>query len=356
MTMGDVVPDQTTTALETEIREQPAALQHLLDAETDPARRFVDQWRGRGDVTSVLLAARGTSDNVARYAQYVLGAANALQVGLAAPSLFTRYRRPPRLDGMLVGAISQSGQSPDVVEVLTEASNQGRPTFAITNDPGSPLAEQADAVIGLHAGVERSVAATKTYTTSLAAIALLSVSIDDTDRADDLARVPGQVADGLDRALTDVEVPAWLTDASACAVVGRGYNYSTAFETALKIKELTGLAAEPYSSADFLHGPIAAVRHGVPAVLVVPSGVVASDVAEVADRLQERGTKLVVVSDDPAMLERADLPLSLPPDVPEWLSPLTAIVPGQVLAWRLAVARGLDVDRPEGLQKVTETH
>lgn len=343
------------SSLESEIREQPAALRRLLEREPDRIRDHAARWEARGDVTGVLLAARGTSDNVARYAQYVLGAHNGLHVGLATPSLFTRYRRPPRLDGLLVGAISQSGRSPDVVGVLQEANGQGRPTFAITNDPESPLAIEADATIDLHAGPERSVAATKTYTTSLAGIAALSVAMDGGRRADELEAVVGQVEASVDRAMEAVVPPDWLVEAPACAVVGRGFNYATAFESALKIKELTGIAAEAYSSADLLHGPIAAVRPGVPAVLVAPSGVVADDLVEVAHRLRDRPAKLVVISDDPATLALGDLQLPLPRDVPEWLSPLTAVVPGQVLAWRLAVARGMDADQPVGLQKVTET-
>jgi glutamine---fructose-6-phosphate transaminase (isomerizing) len=344
------------TTLETEIREQPAALRRLLDRERDRIAELARGWQARGDVRSVLLAARGSSDNAARYAQYVLGARNALQVALATPSLFSRYQRPPRLDGALVGAISQSGRSPDVVGVLAEANRQGRPTVAVTNDEGSPLADEADAVIGLHAGEERSVAATKTYTTSLAAVALVSVSLDDGGPRGQLDALPAQLDAAIAAALDGVGVPDWLLEATSLTVIGRGFNYATAFEVALKLKELTGLAAEPYSSADFLHGPVAAASWRTPALLLAPTGVVTADVLEIATRLRERGAKLVIVSDDPAASAAADLSLSLPAGVPEWLSPVTAVVPGQVLALRIAQARGLDVDRPPGLQKVTETH
>jgi glutamine---fructose-6-phosphate transaminase (isomerizing) len=344
------------TALETEILEQPRVLQELLDAERTRVAGLARGWRAREDLHTVVLAARGSSDNAARYAQYVLGARNALLVALAAPSLFSRYHRPPRLDGAVVGAISQSGRSPDVIGVLAEANRQGRPTVALTNDPTSPLALEADEVIGLHAGEERSVAATKTYTTSLAAAALISVSLDDGGGATELQAVPGHVREAVTLATDRLQVPGWLVDATSLTVIGRGFNYATAYETALKLKELTGIAAEPYSSADFLHGPVAAADWRTPAVLLAPSGVVAGDVLEIAGRLRHRGAKLVVVSDDPAALEDADLALPLPLGVPEWLSPLTAVVPGQVLAWRIAEARGSDVDQPVGLQKVTETH
>ena len=342
--------------LEAEIAAQPTAVRDLLEAEAHRVDRLAARWRARGDLTGVMLAARGTSDNAARYGQYVLGAYNQLPVALATPSLFTRYQRPPRLDGLLVVAVSQSGRSPDVVGVLAEANRQGRPTLAITNDASSPLALEADALIGLHAGDERAVAATKTYTTSLGAIALLSVSLGDDDgRRAELAGVPDALEAAVAGALAAVDVPAWLRDAPACAVIGRGYNYATAHEIALKLKELTGLAAEAYSSADFLHGPVAAISWDVPVLLIAPTGVVFDDLAGLVDALRDRGASLVIVSDDAELLDRADLPLPVRAGTPEWLSPFPCVVPGQVLAWRLADARGLDVDRPAGLQKVTET-
>ncbi|MFU8839757.1 MAG: SIS domain-containing protein [Nitriliruptoraceae bacterium] len=344
------------TALETEIREQPEALRRLLSADDTVLRDLATRIGDRTSVHGLLLAARGSSDNAARYAQYLLGARNRLQVGLATPSLFTRYRRPPRLDGLAVGAISQSGRSPDVVGVLEEANRQGRPTFALTNDPASPLAAAAGAVVDLHAGEEHAVAATKTYTASLVALARLSLALDpDSGDAAELALALDRLTVVIERSLAQVKVPTWLGEAAALAVVGRGFNYCTAFEAALKLKELTGLAAEPYSSADLLHGPVAAMSWRVPALLLAPTGVVAADVLDVADRLRQRGARLMIVSDDPAALEQADLPLPVPAGVPEWLSPLTAIIPAQVLSLRLAQARGLDVDRPSGLQKVTET-
>jgi glutamine---fructose-6-phosphate transaminase (isomerizing) len=342
--------------LETEIREQPEAVRRLLDAERGHVAELAERWRGRGDIHNVVLVARGSSDNAARYGQYLLGAHAQLQVGLATPSLFSRYRRPPRLSGAIVGAISQSGHSPDVIAVIEEAKRQGRPTVALTNDVDSPLAAAADAVIDLHAGEERSVAATKTYTCSLAAIALASVCLADGDGAEELGRLPDQLRAAVTTATEQVTVPDWLADATTLTVIGRGFNYATAFEAALKLKELTGIAAEPYSSADFLHGPVAAASWRTPAVLLAPSGVVTADVLEIAGRLRERGARLVVVADAPDALAAADLPIALPPGVPEWLSPVTAVVPGQVLAWRIAQRRGLDVDQPLGLQKVTRTN
>src|SRR5438067_13650636 len=168
--------------LETELREQPAALARLLEQQGARSAELAAAFR-RDDVRYVLIASRGSSSNAARYAQYVLGRANRMPVTFATPSLYTVYEQPPRLDGALVIGISQSGASPDVGSVLAEARRQGRPTLALTNDPGSPLAVLADMVLLLEAGEERAVAATKTYLNSLAAIALLFTAIGDDSAA-----------------------------------------------------------------------------------------------------------------------------------------------------------------------------
>ena len=164
-----------SSILEQEIKEQPFVVQRLLDRERPAAERLAADLRGKFGY--VLIAARGTSDNAARYAQYLFGTHNQLQVALATPSLFTSYHTPPSLTGALVIGISQSGRSPDIISVVEEGKRQGRPTLVITNDPQSPLALAADHVINLDAGTERAVAATKTYTSSLAALALISVSL-----------------------------------------------------------------------------------------------------------------------------------------------------------------------------------
>jgi glutamine---fructose-6-phosphate transaminase (isomerizing) len=151
--------------LYSEICEQPAVISELLQQERQNVSQIARAIAGKFDY--VVIAARGTSDNAARYAQYLFGAHNSLQVALATPSLFSIYKTPPNLDHALVIAVSQSGQSPDIVSVITEAARQGRPTIAITNDSASPLSAAAGHVIPLHAAQEKAVAATKTYTSSL---------------------------------------------------------------------------------------------------------------------------------------------------------------------------------------------
>jgi glucosamine--fructose-6-phosphate aminotransferase (isomerizing) len=340
--------------LATELREQPDALRRLLDRQAGAALEAARLFRRR-DVRYVLIASRGSSGNVARYAQYLLGRAHRVPVMFATPSLYTIYGQPPRLDGGVVIGISQSGASPDVVAVLAEAREQGRPTLAITNDVASPLARTAEAVLPLEAGEEHAVAATKTYVNSLAAVALLFAEGDDATAREELARMPEALATQIELSLGDPPSLDEYRDAVGLTVVARGVNYGTGFEIALKIRELSGLITEAYSPADLMHGPIAAIQPGWPVVVVAPSGPARPSVEEIVPPLRARGARLLAVSDVRAVLRRAQTKLGLAPGVPEWLSPLTAVVPGQVTAMRLASLRGLDVDHPAGLRKVTLT-
>ncbi|HUJ55341.1 MAG TPA: SIS domain-containing protein [Gaiellaceae bacterium] len=341
--------------LEAEVREQPEALTRLLERQTAAARAAAGLFH-RPEIRYVLIASRGSSGNVARYAQYLLGRAHRVPVMFATPSLYTIYGQPPRLDGGLVVGISQSGASPDVVSVLAEAREQGRPTIALTNDVASPLAHAAEAVVPLEAGEEHAVAATKTYLNSLGAIALLFAEIgDDAVAREELARMPELLAAQIELTLGDGPPLDEYSDAVGLTVVGRGVNYGTAFEVALKIRELTGLVTEAYSPADLMHGPIAAIQPGWPVVLVAPSGPARPSVEEIVPPLRSRDARLIAISDVHAVLRRARTPLPLVKDVPEWLSPLSAVVPGQVTALRLTQLRGLDLDSPAGLRKVTLT-
>jgi glucosamine--fructose-6-phosphate aminotransferase (isomerizing) len=337
-----------------EIAEQPEAVARVLE---DASGAIAAAARAITTAHSsyAVIAARGSSDNAARYAQHVLGSLCGLPVALAAPSLHTVYDAPLRYaDGVAIG-ISQSGASPDVVAVLSSARDQGRPAIAITNDVGSPLAQAATHVIPLHAGEERSVAATKTYTTSLAAIAALAATVaDDRERQHELAAAP----DALVRQLGRTDGLADAAGAAAgwrrLAVIGRGANYATAFEAALKIKELAGVAAEPASPADFMHGPVAMLEPGFPVLAILPSGPADATVSEVIEAARERGAELTVIAGDDHRAGPGERVLAVEAG-PEWLSPLCAVVPAQLLAVGAAERRGFDADRPAGLQKVTRT-
>ncbi len=338
-----------------EIHEQPVVLSHLLAQEKEVIQRLAVAIKQR-QVTHVVIAARGTSDNAGRYAQYLLGAVNGLTVALATPSLFTIYKQPPRFGNALVLGISQSGKSPDIVAVLVEARRQGMLTAAVTNFPDSDLGGEADYVINLQAGVERSIAATKTYTSQLAAIALLGASLaEDEQMLAALGQIPETVATTLSMDAEIAQIAQRYRYMRDCVVIGRGYNYATAFELALKLKELTYIIAEPYSSADFMHGPLALIEHGFPAIVIAPSGVMLPEIQNFIRTLEQREAEIIVISDEPETLTLARIPLTLPHPVPEWLSPITAIIPGQLFAMHLAYVRDYDPDHPRGLRKVTET-
>lgn len=340
--------------VEAELREQPEALQRFLDAESANAPAIVRSLL-REDISYLLIVSRGSSSNVARYLQYLFGTVNRLPVAFATPSLYTVYDAPPDLGPAAVIGISQSGASPDVVAVLADARRQNRPTLAITNDPKSPLALAADVVLPLHAGEERAVAATKTYLNSIAAVALLSTA-GDSGRLDELLEMPAKVAEQIERSLDAGGGLDDYREVEGGSVVARGVNYGAAFEIALKIRELSGAQFEAFSSADLLHGPIAALRAGRPAIVVAPSGRTLTSMRGAIEKVRERGSEVIAISDDEAFLAESNTPLPLVPSVPEWLSPLLTVVPGQVAAVRLAMLRDVDVDSPVGLTKITLTH
>lgn len=338
-----------------EIHQQKAVIGKLVN-ETQPNIQALAGEIKTRKPHRIFIAARGTSDNAGRYAKYILGAFNQLDVSLATPSLFTVYNQPPNLADSLVLGISQSGKSPDIVSVLQEGRRQGALTAAVTNTPDSDLGNAADIVLDLQAGKETSLAATKTYTTQLTTLALLSAELSNSaSSAQELKALPEQ----LESLFKDEESIKALAERyrymSHCVVIGRGFNYATAFEFSLKLKELTYSIAEPYSSADFLHGPVALVDRGFPVFVIAPSGKMAPQMMDLVQEVQKRQAEVVLISDHPNILGMAEHKLLLPTGIPEWLSPITAIIPGQMFAMYLAHTRGFDVDQPRGLNKVTET-
>jgi glucosamine--fructose-6-phosphate aminotransferase (isomerizing) len=262
------------------------------------------------------------------------------------------------LKGALVIGVSQSGQSPDIVSVLEEGRKQGCLTLAITNVPDSPLANAADLVLDIQAGGEKAVAATKTYTTELMAIAMISTALNNSEEHwQELASVPRWAEQTLVLDGGIAQMAQRYRYMSHCVVLGRGFNYATAFEWALKLKELTYVIAEPYSSADFQHGPIAMVEGGFPVLAVAPNGRVRESMQEMLTRLRKQEqAELVVISDHAAMLSLAQSPIQLPPQVPEWLTPLVSIIPAQLFACHLTEVKGYDTEKPRSITKVTETH
>jgi glucosamine--fructose-6-phosphate aminotransferase (isomerizing) len=329
-----------TSHMRREIAEQPAAVAATLAQVAEPAALLTAAVRERA-LDRVVLVARGTSDHVALYARYLLEARCALSASLAAPSLYTTYRPQVDLSRALVLGVSQSGRTPEIVAALAFAAERGALTAALTNDAGSPLAAAV-------AGEERSVAATKTFTTALAVVAELARALGAADLAAPLNALPAALEAAV--ALPDALVEAAarrLLDAEAAVCIARGYAYATALEAALKLKEVAGLWAEGFSAADLRHGPRAAAL-GLPALVLHAGGPLAGDVDGLERELAAAGSPIVSIGPG------RELPAA--GGLCEELAPIALIVPAQLVAERLAVLRGRDPDRPPGLTKVTRTH
>ena len=342
--------------LRDEILEQPAAIQRLLDSAPTAFAPIAAALRARRPRFAVI-AARGTSDNAGIYAQYLLAIRNGLIVALAAPSTITLYGARPNMADALVVGISQSGRSPDIVAVVEEARRQGALTVALTNDTDSPLAETADHVVDLCAGPELATAATKTYTTELLAAALLSTALDapSSRETTDLDGLPALMSAALTEEPHARELAVAHAMRERAVVLGRGYSYPSAREWALKLQEMALVAAMPYSAADFEHGPLALAEPVIPVLAVAPSGPeLEAQVALLTKLKEDHGARLLVISDSLAARE-IDGGLALPDGIPPWLAPIVEILPAQLYAYHLTVARGLDPEQPRTIRKVTET-
>ena len=342
-------------SLREEIFQQPQVINHLIKTQWSCVDGIASDLL-QTNFQQVFLAARGTSDNAGLYAKYLLGIYNHLPIALAAPSLFSIYNSPPALQNSLVMGISQSGMSPDLVSVLHSARDQGMPSLVITNAPNSPMADSAAHVIDILAGAEKAVAATKTYTAQLVAIAMFSVALSGReDSLDALTHLPEYISQALELESEIKRIVERYYYMQHCVVLGRGYNYATAYEWSLKLKELAYVVAEPYSSADFLHGPIAVVEQGFPVLVVIPDGAVFDEMLAVVRKLKEQHqANVLILSNRDEALAFSDHHLRLP-DMPEWLSPIVSIVPGQLFCYWLSKLKGHDTESPKGLTKITET-
>lgn len=340
--------------LQKEIAQQPAVIERLLNdgqALTDAVAAAIRDF----NPVFACIAARGTSDNAAHYAQYMFGGLLRRPVMLATPSLHTVYGTPPDLSKALVIGISQSGQAEDVRTVLSDANQQGALTLAITNNGDSPLAETAKYHLPLLAEREYSVAATKTYTAQLTVIAMLTSALAGSEAMrKDLSALPRLAAQAL--RLSD-EIAGWAQRyryIDRLVSLGRGFNYATACEISLKVKELSYIASEGYSEANFRHGPIAAIDRGHPVILAAPHGRNLAGMVDMCRRLNELGAETLVISNNSDLLGHGAQAMTIP-STPEWLSPILAVMPGQIFAMQQAFVRGYEVDKPRGLSKVTIT-
>ena len=344
--------------MRSEIAEQPHVLARVVARESKAAGRIGEELRRRG-VSFAVLAARGSSDHAAVVGKYLVEWAAGVPVALAAPSIATLYRTRLALSGGAVIGVSQSGRSPDVVEYLRMARRAGAVTIAVTNDARSPLAQAADETLLCHARKERSVAATKTFTAQVAALATLAGAWAGGRRGavllDGLRRAPALLRRTVASREPARALARHLAAAERCVVLARGFAYPAALEAALKLKESAALAAEGASAADYLHGPVAAAGPGLAALLMAPRGPGLASVRTIGAKLRAAGAEILVVSADAALKRSAAYSCDA---AAGWIEPLSALplaVVGQMTAYELALLKGLDPDKPAGLRKVTGT-
>ena len=337
-----------TTNFEAEIRSQGA----ILAARTARSRELANQtkqlWR---DVKYLLVAARGSSDNAALYFQYVVGQHAKRVVALATPSLFENGQSLT-LSGAGVLAISQSGRSPGIVDVVYSAKEQNCPTVGVTNFANSPVGESCDLLIGLEAGTEVAIASTKTFTATAQALVQIASALGETE----LEGIDGfaNYVDSVVEFALNAELPLDLLNQDrGFTVVGRGVGMAAAAEIALKIREVTGLKAEAYSAADFVHGPIGADGDHAALMLVVTDEMSDELVAKLLSDCSAKGMRTVVVRSPDRQSFSANAEIVLPEQAPNWLIPMGHVVVGQILALRLGTLRGRPIDTAPGLAKVT---
>ncbi len=332
-----------------EMAEQPDVLARMVE------RAAEVRATGAGvvpvDLAACAIVARGSSDHAALLGQYLLEAATGRPVALASPSLQTLYRAPVDYRGVLVVGVSQSGATSEIVEVVAVLRAAGARTIAITNDPSSPLAEAAGSVIDLGAGPELAVPATKTVTATLLAFVLLAEGLSGRTLVSSsaLADLPGHIAAVLADEASVARAAARLTDVGQLVAVARGYLLAAARETALKLRETSGILAEGWSAADLRHGPVAAIGAHVPVLSLRAAGPAAADTERLESELAARGANVLRINDG------ADADIPLPPGVPEPLANIGAVVRGQHLARLVSLGRGIDPDHPLGLNKVTQS-
>jgi len=337
-----------------EIREQPAALLRLLEGGHEFAR-VAAQMRERG-ATTIRMAGHGSSDNAASYGVYAFGLLPRWTALRDSISLTVYYGAELDMSGCTALVLSQSGRTPDVIEYARQARRRGAYVVAFTNDASSELARESDAVLDLRAGPEHAVAATKTYSNQVAALGLLAahaagqgdVFVEGLRAAADA--MPRFVA-SLEARITNVAIP--FAYAGRMFVVGRGVEFATAREIALKLLETCRIAAEPLTATDLAHGPVAALDSLFPVWAIASDDATLPAVVEAVERAREAGATIIASGNAAESIRGADYVLPSPRVTMPLLAPLLSIVPGQLFAWALARARGLDPDAPRGLSKVT---
>jgi glutamine---fructose-6-phosphate transaminase (isomerizing) len=337
-----------------EIAEQPAALEKTISEEKAKVARLGEFLKERG-VDLIVLVARGSSDNAALFGRYLLEITTGIPVSLAAPSVHTIYNAKLKLARSLVIGVSQSGEGEDINRVLENARSCGAYTVGITNEAASSMTKLVDETLLMHGGRERSVAATKTYTGQMLLFYMLAAALSDGGSVLAYEKIPDFAALALEQKSLISELVERYVFMENCVVVGRGLIYANAYELALKLMETCYVVAERFSSADFLHGPLAMVERHFPVFLFAPPGAMLGSVKELMERLRELRADTLVITADHEGARISSRAIMMPGEIDEFLAPIPYIIPGQLFAALLAAAKGLDPDAPRSLSKVTRT-
>ncbi len=338
-----------------EISEQPKVLENCMKQNQKTIEAIVAKLKER-NIRHVIIAARGTSDHAAVYAKYIIEMKLGIPVALAAPSVFTLYNKTLSMEDSLVIGISQSGRAADVLEVLKAAKAQGAPTISVTNHEDSPLAQEAEFHLFCAAGLEKSVAATKTFTSEIYLMAqLVAYWAQDEAFKKELSEVPAlltKTINGAGQIESKVNRYRFMNE---CFVLARGVNYAIALEGALKIQETTYVRAKAYATSDFHHGPFAMIGDHMPVMVYAPKGESLNDIREMIHKLKNAGADLLIVSNDAETLALGDCTIEIPDVNNDLITPFINVVVGQMFACNLSLLRGLNPDAPRGLSKVTVT-
>ena len=342
--------------LEKEIREQPGALEHVIDLNLPLVREIVAKAKAEG-IKNVYFAARGTSDHACVYAQYLFGIFAGIPCALGTPSVFTKYGAKVDLSGFLVVGVSQSGRAEDVLAVLESAKADGAITVAVTNDEESPMAKTADYHLFCGCGHEASIAATKTFTTQMTILGLLAaVWAGNDELIAEYRRLPEAAQAFLDTKYDEVKAFAEkYQDIPGAILLGRGINYCIALEGALKMLETNKLKMKGYPTSDFHHGPIAQVKPGDLVFVISPRSAVSDDSRAVIEKLLAVEADVVVITDDPAEAPSGTTAVVLPSAGSEFSFPQIAVMFFQLLACEMTVIRGIDPDKAGVINKITIT-
>ena len=337
-----------------EIAEQPGALERTIAAERGKITKLANTLKSR-DIDLIVLVARGSSDNAALFGRYLLEITSGIPVSLSAPSVHTIYGARLKLDHALVVGVSQSGEGEDINRVLENARQGGAYTVGITNEPNSTMTRLVDEALLMQGGRERSVAATKTFTGQMLLFYMLAGEMSSGSPAFSVESIPDFVARALEQKPAILELVQRYVFMENCVVVGRGLAYANAYELALKLMETCYVVAERFSSADFLHGPLAMVERHFPVILFAPPGVMLPGVKNLIERLRELKADTLAITSDLNAAALCTRSIIMPREIDEFLAPIPYIIPGQLFAALLAEAKGLDPDAPRSLSKVTRT-